>query len=61
MRWRRRTTPGDVRFELAVLLAEQLNAFHVSLPFSVQPLVLLWVGVFLMAHQMLGRKEKLWR
>lgn len=45
--------PGNFCFKFDVLLSEQLNAFDMRFPFSVQPFVLLWIRIFLLAHQML--------
>lgn len=56
----RNKKPGNVCFKLVVLLSEQLNAFDICFPLSVQPFVLLWIRIFLLAHQMLKWNEKLW-
>lgn len=48
-----KTKPGNFCFKFVVLLSEQLNAFDMRFPFSVQPFVLLWIRIFLLAHQML--------
>lgn len=46
----RKKKPGNVCFKLVVLLSEQLNAFDMCFPLSVQPFVLLWIRIFLLAH-----------
>lgn len=53
MNTKERFQPASLLFELACFLCELLDPFNVHLPLRMQALVLLWVSVFLLAHQML--------